>query len=256
MEYTRLFLDSFQKTYPHVNFTIESEMIIKSDYKGYQSRHYLENSYREYQFDKDSLSQVISKYVAAAADSFKGNHEIQIDHIVPLIRSVDFLQEVMSIAGQFGATDSSIVYQGYNDKLIIVYAEDTKNNINYITKPEFDKLNIAKDMLLDLAVNNLIRILPDLQKFGEDGCFAIAAGGDYEASLILLKSIWSKEYLDVDGDFVIAIPNRDLLIITGSNNKNGIERVKGLATEMYQKENYQISPDLFIWTGQKFEEYK
>lgn len=83
----------------------------------------------------------------------------------------------------------------------------------------------------------------------------ITAGGFHEASLILLSSLWTKENFDVDGDIVAIIPNRDILIVTGSNNKQGISKLKEMANDFYQTGNYSISPFLFKWNGYKFERF-
>jgi uncharacterized protein YtpQ (UPF0354 family) len=84
----------------------------------------------------------------------------------------------------------------------------------------------------------------------------ITAGGDYEASLILFEPLWSKENIVVDGDFVIGIPNRDLLFVTGSNNVEEINRIKGVIENSYKTGDHQVSPYLYIWKNNKFERYE
>lgn len=256
MDFTKLYLDSLKKIYPEVTFKIESELTIKADFNGKEFTHYLDNSYKEYQMDKDSVNQVISKYVASSADLYNEKKDIKIDRIIPIIKPIDYLNDLMELAKDKEDKEPWIVYEKYNDKLIIVYGEDTEKSIRYFTKEDFSALNLDKDTLLDMAVKNLNKILPDIQRHGGNGSFGLAAGGDFEASLILLKSIWTKENFDVDGDFVIAIPNRDLLFITGTNNKTEIERIREIATDSYKTGNHQVSPYLFVWTGEKFEEYK
>jgi uncharacterized protein YtpQ (UPF0354 family) len=255
-DFIKLYMDSLKKIYPEVSFKIESELTIKADFNGNEFTHYLDNSYKEYQLEKDSLNQVISKYIASSVELYTDRGEIKIERIIPLIKPIDYLNDIMQLAQDKGDNEPWIVYEKYNDKLIIVYGEDTEKSIVYFTKKEFAKLNIDKDTLLDLAVKNLNRILPDIQRHGGNGSFGLAAGGDFETSLILLKSIWTKENFDVDGDFVIAIPNRDLLLITGSNNKQGIERISELVADSYKTGNHPVSPFLFFWNGEKFEEYK
>lgn len=76
-------------------------------------------------------------------------------------------------------------------------------------------MNISKDTLLDYSVRNLNSIFTEIKIIGGNGSYGIAVGGDFEASLILSQNFWTKDNLKVDGDFVIAIPNRDLLFVTG-----------------------------------------
>ena len=47
-----------------------------------------------------------------------------------------------------------------------------------------------------------------------------------------------------------------MLIITGSKNKTGIDKIKEIAADSYKTGNYQISDQLYRWTGKKFEIYE
>ena len=91
---------------------------------------------------------------------------------------------------------------------------------------------------------------------GGKGSFGISAGGDFETSLILSTRLWTKENFEVDGDFIIAIPNKDLLFITGSNNQKEIDRIEKIAEDSYRTGNHPVSPYLFKWNGKMFEKYK
>lgn len=256
IEFTRLYIESLKKIYPGVNFNIESELTIKANFDGNELAHYLDNPHKEYQLDKESLNLIISKYVASSADLYKEKEEIKINRIIPMIKPVDYLNDLEQLEGNNGDKELWIVYERYNDKLIIVFGEDTENSIKYFSREDFAKLNIDQDTLLNLAVNNLKSILPDIQLHGREGSFGLSAGGDFEASLILMKSLWSKENINVNGDFVIAIPNRDLLFITGSKNTKEVERIREIAIDSYRNGNHQVSPYLFIWKGERFEEHK
>jgi len=91
--------------------------------------------------------------------------------------------------------------------------------------------------------------LTDIKRDGSDGVYMFTAGGNYEASIILLDSLWTKENLPVKGDFVIAIPSRDVLMITGSNDKAGINEAKRTRQKDLRPGNYPISPYLYNGTA-------
>jgi uncharacterized protein YtpQ (UPF0354 family) len=148
------------------------------------------------------------------------------------------------------------ISEKYNDKLVILYGEDGENGISYFNKDRFTESGLNKDSLLPLALENLDSILPPINRNGDQGLYMITAGGNYEASLLLLKDIWTKKNMPVDGEIIIAIPKRDLLLVTGSKNIKGIQKIKSMAQEAWESGPYQLLPDLFIWTGKKFEPYK
>jgi uncharacterized protein YtpQ (UPF0354 family) len=62
-------------------------------------------------------------------------------------------------------------------------------------------------------------------------------------------------HICASGDFVMAIPNRDLLLITGSNDVAGLAKLKEIAKKSFQTGTYPISEYLFKWNGKKFEKY-
>ena len=81
----------------------------------------------------------------------------------------------------------------------------------------------------------------------------LTAGGDYEASLILEESIWTQENFIINGEIVIGVPARDLVLITGSEDEEGIKRLKETIIEVNQTGNHLVSDKLFIWRNGKFE---
>lgn len=125
--------------------------------------------------------------------------------------------------------------------------------MKYFNTDEFEKLGIAKDTLLTFAVNNLHRIIPQVEKVGKNGTYGLLAGGIHEANLILFHTLWTKENFDVDGNIVVSIPNRDLIFITGSNDTSSIQKIKKNSEIYYQTEAYPISTSFYQWNGEKFE---
>ncbi|MEO7044426.1 MAG: DUF1444 family protein, partial [Ferruginibacter sp.] len=177
--------------------------------------------------------------------------------IVPIIKPVEYLGEIRNVAKKMGGGKNvEGVYEKYNDQLIIVYAEDRKNSIRYLTHEDVKTLAINEDSITTIAIDNLDKLLTSIQRKGGDGVFMLTAGGDYEASIILLSDVLNKESLPVNGDFVIAIPNRDMLLITGSNDKAGISKIKEVAAKSFATGDHNVSEYLYKWNGNKFEKFE
>jgi uncharacterized protein YtpQ (UPF0354 family) len=118
------------------------------------------------------------------------------------------------------------VYEDFNDDLIVLYAEDSPKNIRYFSPDDLAKAQIDRKDLRNLACENLKRLLPKIEQHGASGLYMLGAGGDYEASLLLFDSIWSGLKEAVRGDVVVAIPSRDVLVVTGSEDAEGIQKMK------------------------------
>jgi uncharacterized protein YtpQ (UPF0354 family) len=256
-EFTELYVKSMSKNYPDADYKIISDLTVSADYRGKELTHYLDNAYKEYLMHPDALEDLIKKYVASSGRLYKDPSPINTSNIVPIIKPIEYLEDLKQLSkGNGGEKEPGIVYEKYNHALIIVYGENTETNIAYFTHEDFNKLSIPRDSLRALAVGNLNRVLPKIQKKGDNGTFMITAGGDFEASLILLTSIWTPDNFKVKGELVVAIPNRDMLMVTGSKDDQGIKMIQEITTESFATGNYQISPHLFKWDGAKFEMWK
>ena len=147
------------------------------------------------------------------------------------------------------------VYEDFSPDLIILYAEDSPKNIRYLGPKDLELAKIQRPELRALACANLKRLLPKIERHGTNGLYMITAGGDYEASLLLLDSIWSGGEMDVKGEVVVAIPTRDLLLVTGSQNPQGIEKMKQMVKEASTSGSYRLTQKLFVYRSGRFGEF-
>jgi uncharacterized protein YtpQ (UPF0354 family) len=256
-EFTKKYFDSLTTRFPNAKFNIVDDSTIESKFQENDIRISVDNAYKEYRYEPDSLQKVLSKYLTVTSELYHPKEKINAERIVPIIKPIEYLDDIRSVANKMGGgKDIEGVYEKYNNQLIIAYAEDTKNSIRYLTHDDLKTLSIKADSIKMLATRNLDKLLTNIQRKGGDGVYMLTAGGDYEASIILLGNILTKESLPVNGDFVIAIPNRDMLLITGSNDKAGISKIKEIAKKSFETGNYQISEYLYKWNGKIFEKYE
>lgn len=222
---------------------IQTEFENSNDYK-----HFLDNCYSEYIREPEEIEEIMEKYLNAADSLYKTKQTLSINDILPVIKDERFIQSIIEINPDF---QKNHTYEKYNDKLYIFYVEDTETNINYLTQDDFKKLNIEQSQLKKIAIENLSNSI-EIERHGENGYFMLLAGGNYESSLLLLD-IWNKENFAVEGEIVIGIPSRDLLIITGKNDTENIERLKKTIIEINEDGDHLVSKSLFEYRNGKFE---
>lgn len=256
-EFTKIYKDSLEQTYSTVKFEVVDNLTILATNNGKEGKHYLDNAYKEYKLEPKSIGEIIKRYVSATAELYKEKKPIRTENIIPVIKPIDYLDELRKISKENGEEKEPwIVYEKYNDELIVVFGEDTESSIAYFTQSDFEKLNINKDTLLEFSIENLRRILPNIEKVGEKNLYGLAAGGYLEASLILLPKLWTKENFNILGDIVVSIPNKDLIFITGTENTTELNKVKEMTEKSYKEGNGPVSPYLFKWNGKKFQRLK
>jgi uncharacterized protein YtpQ (UPF0354 family) len=102
-------------------------------------------------------------------------------------------------------------------------------------------------------VENLKRLLPKIEVHAGPLVSMVTAGGNYEASLLLFDELWSNGPIRVEGDFVVAVPARDVLLVTGSRNLAGIAKLRELAVKMVRESSYHLTDQLFVYRQGSFQ---
>ncbi len=250
------YLLALKKNNASVDYSLTSDLSVNAKYKGSDYSHFPNNAYREYLMEPDCIDQVIAKFTQTANDLYKENKGVNTNNIIPVIKSTDFIDEVKKMVEVTDSTKSSPLFEKYNNELLIVYAEDSEKSIRYFTQDDFAKLHISRDSISVIALDNLDKMLTKVERAGDNGKYMITAGGSYEASMLLLTSFWSSKNFPVKGNIVVAVPNRDVLLITGSEDKANLEWMRARAQECYDSGSYQVSPDLFRWNGRKFLKFR
>lgn len=220
---------------------------------------FLDNAYQAYKAAPSAGHDVINRYVTALVESVNtSSSELQRDRIVPIIKDRAWLEEIRAGVKPKGVNAAKLkqVWEDYNDDLVIVYAEDSPKNIRYLDSDDLAKIKLAPADLRELAVQNLRRLLPNVELRGSGDRYILTAGGDYEASFLLASQIWSSDQIKVPGEIVVAIPARDMLLITGSNSREGIAAVRKQAAEIARTAPYRLTPQLFVFRGGKFVPFK
>jgi hypothetical protein len=222
----------------------------------------LHNAYEAYLQAPERRDEVIRAYVGVLVESVTfGDAKTALDRsrIVPVLkpqRWVDgALQAGKAAKGDAAKPDAKqdpkpeILTDPFNSELAIVYAEDRPQSLRYLMTSD-DVGDRAQ--LRQLALGNLHRMLSQIEmREGADHVFLIEAGGNYEASLLLADGIWSGDQIKVDGDIVVAVPDRSALMVTGSRNREGIARLRKMAAERAVGP-YALTPTLFVYRDGKF----
>jgi uncharacterized protein YtpQ (UPF0354 family) len=133
--------------------------------------------------------------------------------LVATIQSVAWLQSlpVKDVAKDFLAGD-----------LIVVYAFDRPQLFAYARIPELEALGVSPAEAFTLAKENLrARLPPSLDTRGDGRSFMILAGGNYEASLLLLDEIWEQFAQRLPGRLLACVPARDVCLVSSTETSGG-----------------------------------
>ncbi len=252
-QFTQVFAKSFRSSQPGCTITIKGNLeLTLTDAEGQETEFFLDNAYTQYLRDPKAVNEIIQNYIFSFAETRTKATAIDRTRIVPIIKDRKWLTEIQESVKQRGSKQvPENVYDEINDELVIVYAEDTQRSIHYFSPKDFEKLGIPRDQLRTLAVTNLKKLIPTPQVSAGALASIITAGGDYEASLLLFDDLWAN-LQNTEGEIVVAIPARDLLVFTGSHNPQGLARLREIAAKFARESAYHLTDRLFVYRHGRF----
>lgn len=233
---------------PELSLEVQSELQLRvRDSAGKEKMTlFLDNAYKEYLQSPEGLQEVVNRYVASLRDVTE-LAAVDRTRIVPVIKDSAWIAESAAAMQERGAQrPAEFVTEPYNAELTILYAEDRPKSIRYLTPANLQELGIEAAELRPLAVANLRRLLPEIELHQSPTVTMITAGGSYEASLLLLDEVWSGKVVPVEGEAVVSIPTRDLLLLTGTKTPGGIARLQEIATKSASESSYRLTGTLFV----------
>ncbi len=253
-EFTGYYVASLKRASPSLEIEIVQDLELRVSEAGSENQFqtFLDNAYAAYISDQELRDEIIEQFVASQIETFEMHKRPGIvpERIVPMVKDRDWMENVLASIEQNGAEFPMPLYEDYNSELQVFFAEDSEHNIRYLNVANIDDLPCPRDELFDLARDNLKRLLEGkIEVAGGDGIYMVSAGGNYETSLLLFHSLWENNSLEVDGDTVISIPTRDLFLVTGSNDEEGIERIRDVARQAMSETPYTVTPVLFVWNS-------
>ncbi len=128
--------------------------------------------------------------------------------------------------------------------LVVGLAYDAERTITSIYRDHFEKWGVGLEEAFKAAKENLWE-KTDPNKFaGQDGVYWSEWNDSYDSSRILLTELIYR--LSVDGDPVAFVPNRDHLVVTGTNHSAGLAAILRRGIESHFKHGHPLSPDLYV----------
>lgn len=257
-EFTKEYAGEMKKAFPALTIVIKGEKELSvTDAAGHERQSFLDNCYREYLADPTAKTAVMQRFIESFGEIDMQKETIDPARITPIIKDRAWMEEIRAAYIQDGSNlKPQFVYDDFNAELVVIYAEDSPKNLSYLTPKQLDETKIKKEDLRALAVRNLRSLLPKMEIRGNDGRYMIIAGGTYEASLLLFDELWTGKKMAVDGEVVVAIPSRDMLLVTGSKNAAGLAVLRGIAEKIAEEGSYRITTDLFVFRSGHFERFE
>ncbi len=139
--------------------------------------------------------------------------------------------------------------------LIIFYAFDVGSHFEILAKRDLMRLGVSKNELHDRALQNLRGLNLEVRSNQGDRILMLTAGGNYEATLLLLPEIWDSVASLVSGQIVASVPARDILYVTGDADIENLADMRRWTSKMLECAEKPLSRVFLRWNGASWEEY-
>lgn len=154
--------------------------------------------------------------------------------------------------------DDSPVLRDLGNGLLVSYVVDHLDHFEYINHQQLAAQGFSEDELHQLALSNLASAVAGLVQVQRcDAIFAVIAGGNFEASLILLDHLWDHAFRQfVDAPHAVAIPARDILAFTDATDEAACAQLQDVIARVWPSGDHLLVDRPFtrtdgVWAPQR-----
>jgi uncharacterized protein YtpQ (UPF0354 family) len=169
------------------------------------------------------------------------------------LKAVAYLKIGESVAGgpsiDLDQANSPVV-KSVGEELLATYVVDTGSQFSFVQHRHLEGAAITAEQLHGQSVYNLAVLAQSKLKIQPYGnIYAVLMGGNFEASLILLPSLWSKSLIHLaPNGYVAAFPARDILAFADAANVAGIAELHQLCERIKGTNDHPLTQKLYSHT--------
>ena len=140
----------------------------------------------------------------------------------------------------------SPVLKDLENGLLVAYLVDEDGSFTYVQHRHVTDAGISLAQLHDFGITNLRQIAEERLRVQEYGSvYAVFLEGNFEASLILLDSLWTEGLAHlVKNGFAAAIPARDILAFCDSSSTEGLAELRQIVSRA-ENGDHPLTPVLY-----------
>jgi hypothetical protein len=176
---------------------------------------------------------------------------------VPCEKAIAYLKAVATDERDDGAVldpdrDASPVLRELGDGLLVSYVVDQGSHFEFVNHGHLAAQGFTVERLHEVGLANLADAVSahGVQVHPDEAIFAVMAGGNFEASLILFDDLWENGFRQfVSGTYAVAIPTRDILAFGDAADPAARSQLRDVVARTWPTADHLLSDRLFIREG-------
>jgi uncharacterized protein YtpQ (UPF0354 family) len=143
--------------------------------------------------------------------------------------------------------DDSPVMRDLENGLLVLYVVDTGQAFEFVQNRHLSIAGIDADALHAASMGNFLAYTAERTRMQPHGSiFALFLDGNFEASLLLVDSLWDESLAGyAPNGFIVAVPTRDVLAFADAASVVGIEELREVVFRVFSSGDHPISSDLY-----------
>jgi len=246
-EFTELIIKKLSDRIEGVKTISQHQLNIITEYRNQIFDFTYIKCYEDYLRRPHLIDETIDNYLHVTVDTHMPKERVKTEKILPVFKG----KEAVEILSHGHPGFEKMIFDRYNEELSIYYVESKDKLLYFIQKNDLADLNYSIEDLRAKALENLTAY-PGINIDGDEGLYAVKHEGEFSSSLILVK-IWNHENFSVLGDIVVAIPNQNIVYVTGSKDKNNIAKLHDFIGQLKEEGLSIVSEKLFVYREDRFE---
>jgi len=147
------------------------------------------------------------------------------------------------------------VLDGFVHDLAVGYTPGPPFGERLLTWDDLDRRALSRRELRRSAAAQLDRMLDDVRIHGQPPALMLSFDG-LESSLLLSEVFWEELAESVPGELVVGVPARDVVILTGSRSRTGLEKARRAVDRVFfAKGPHLLLPDLLVWRDGRWDTF-
>jgi uncharacterized protein YtpQ (UPF0354 family) len=151
--------------------------------------------------------------------------------------------------------DDGPVLKELTAELLVAYVVDVGQSFQYVQYRDLHTESISEAQLHEIGIRNLstLAYAGKMRVSPYGNIFAVLLDGNFEASMILLNDLWDNSFRQfVIGDYLIAIPNRDILAFCDRSSPEGRKELMELVKRIENSTDHPLTRTLFVRRGNEW----
>lgn len=140
--------------------------------------------------------------------------------------------------------------------LMILYAFDMDTHFQLVAQRDLARLNVSAEDLHQRALANLRALKLQVHAHPGEHFMMLSADGNYEATLTLLPELWESVGGIIEGNIVVAVPARDVILVAGDSRPENLSELRRVTSLMLEQVEKPLSRAFLQWDGAGWKAYR